>query len=75
MRSRNNAVANLSQNIDTADASWFVDAANGDLHLSSCDITELSGQGTDVSMLNDDYDHHDRDSNIDIGADQCVDIP
>lgn len=60
-----------SNNVDQAQAGWFDDASGGDLHLSSCGITEVVGQGAPHASVTDDMDLDPRGGTNDIGADQC----
>ena len=69
---RNSASAVLENNVVDANASWFVDANNGDLHLQSCSETTILGQGSELSMVADDFDSEPRNTSNDIGADQCT---
>ncbi len=71
IRSRDGAVAATSNNLDSAPASWFVDGASGDLHLSSCGIAQVAGVGTVLGDVTDDIDQQPRSADNDIGADQC----
>lgn len=75
VRARDGAEADASHNVEV-DASVFVDAAAGDLHLSSCDMMDVVGAGRampdiagDGALM--DFDHDVRDGALDIGADQC----
>jgi hypothetical protein len=70
--SRDGAQGSSSTNVSAAAAGWFVAADAGDLHLSSCDIAEVDGAGTNVEGLTVDFDNEPRGSGSpDIGADQC----
>jgi hypothetical protein len=66
------AVATASANLGTATASMFVDAAQGDLHLSS-QATAVRGVGVPVGsdICEDDIDGEPRSSQRDLGADQA----
>ncbi|HJL33578.1 MAG TPA: hypothetical protein RMI62_31100, partial [Polyangiaceae bacterium LLY-WYZ-15_(1-7)] len=72
IRARNDATATLGGNVEAAEASWFVDGAEGDLHLARCDIAEVDGAGESVAGLDDDFDGEAREGAIDVGADQCT---
>lgn len=65
------AIANASGNIDTAAPTDFVDAARGDLHLSSSP-SGIIGAGVSVAggTCDDDIDGEVRPSARDVGADQ-----
>ena len=72
IRSRQGGDGTIFNNVTTADPNWFVDASNGDLHLSRCDISEINDAGTEVQTLNLDFDRETRSySAPDIGADEC----
>lgn len=72
IRSRNDAQATLGSNNTEAQASWFVDASNGDLHLASCSNAAVDGQAENLAEVSDDVDGDARGSSPDIGADQCT---
>ena len=55
-----------------AEASWFVDASAGDLHLASCDVAAVVGAGEPVSDVTDDSDGEPRGAANDVGADDCA---
>ncbi len=61
----------ISHNVVTAERSWFVDSAAGDLHLSFA-VPSVIDQGQSVSGLIDDFDGdaRPRGAGIDIGADE-----
>ena len=63
----------LSNNLSTAEASWFVDAAAGDLHLQGI-RAGVSDTGYTIPTLTDDFDQDARPQNsaYDIGADEYV---
>ena len=65
----NGASGTTSNNIENAQASWFVNTATGDLHLSS-GANGVVDAGIPVTGLADDFDGQIRPSNITIGADQ-----
>ncbi|MFK7985454.1 MAG: hypothetical protein AB8I08_05445 [Sandaracinaceae bacterium] len=69
IRMRNGATANEAGNMTDADASWFIDATNGDLHLSGCDAAPV-GAATSVPSVTADLDGDTRDSAV-VGADDC----
>ncbi len=69
---RNNASASLENNVVNANASWFVNANNGDLHLSECNESTIVGEGTELTEVADDFDAEPRNASNDIGADQCT---
>ena len=71
MRDGADAGTTASNNVEDADASWFEDVATGDLHLSSCDLAEVVGQGMALPSVSDDIDQDPRADANDIGADQC----
>ncbi len=73
IQARNGAEAGtvLSNNVDNAQADWFVDPVNGDLHLTNCNISEVAGQALTITGLDDDIDGDQRNGTSDIGADQC----
>lgn len=69
--SRNGGQAALSSNIQNAVGSWFVDIANGDLHLVP-GVSQVIDQGTALPGVLDDFDQSPRPtgSTHDIGADE-----
>ena len=71
IQSRNGATATLQNNYTTATASFFVDPANGDLHLRTS-ATAAIDRGTPVSNAGSDWDGSPRPSGSasDIGADE-----
>ncbi len=71
IRSRNDAQAQLSSNFSDANASMFVDANNGNLHLAQCNNSNIDGMGTSMEDVVDDFDEEVRGDSNDIGADQC----
>jgi hypothetical protein len=68
---RDGATATLEGNVTDAEASDFVDAARGDLHLARCDLDGIAGAGAS-SAVSDDVDGEPRDTPPDVGADECV---
>lgn len=72
IRARNGASATLGGNVTDAEASWFVDASAGDLHLASCDVAAVVGAGEPVSDVTDDIDGEPRGAANDVGADDCA---
>jgi len=72
VRARNGANATTSGNVTDAQASWFADAAAGDLHLASCDEVSVVGAGTVLSSVTTDFDGESRGDANDIGADDCA---
>ncbi len=71
IRLRDGAAAAMEGNVTNAEASWFVDAANGDLHLASCDEASVVGAGVALASVTDDVDGASRDGANDVGADDC----
>ncbi len=71
MRERDGAHGTLSNNVATAQASWFVNASTGDLHLRSTATTVID-QVTAPAEVGDDVDGDPRPigSASDIGADE-----
>lgn len=69
IHSRNDAVADVSGNNTDAEASWFRDGANGDLHLASCDVEAMVGTADEVTVETD-VDGESRTRGV-IGADEC----
>ena len=69
--SRNGASGVVSNNVTNAVRSWFVNPANGDLHLAS-PIGSVVAAGQIVPGLSNDFDGHPRPvgAKIDIGAHQ-----
>ena len=69
--SRNGGQAALSSNVQNAIGSWFVDVANGDLHLVP-GVSQVIDQGTALPGVLDDFDQSVRPtgSTHDIGADE-----
>ncbi len=68
---RDGASATVTGNIINAQASWFVNASVGNLHLTSA-ATEAIGHGGTVSQVTTDYDGQTRPigSAPDVGADE-----
>lgn len=67
----NGSTVLLATNVTTADAAWFMDANNGDLHLHS-ERSGVTGAARSVSGLIDDFDKQSRPqgAGLDIGADE-----
>lgn len=70
--SRDGANASLGGNVKTAKATFFVDAAQGDLHLADCANSAVAGKGEVLTDVKDDLDGDARGSDNDVGADQCL---
>ena len=71
MHERDGASGTLLSNLSNAQASWFVSAASGDLHLLPA-ATSAIDQGTSHAEVSDDIDGESRlaGSALDIGADE-----
>jgi hypothetical protein len=71
---RDGASATVSHNVVTAERTWFVDPAAGDLHLRFA-VPSVIDQGQSLSGLTDDFDGdaRPRGAGIDIGADEYTD--
>ena len=67
IRLRDGADATMAGNVTDANADWFVDAANGDLHLATCDRPV----DAPVADITDDVDGDLRGAAPDVGADDC----
>ena len=68
---RNGATAEVSGNIIGADASWFVDASAGDLHLTSAAAAAIDQAHTDAGVRTDyDGDVRPAGAAADVGADE-----
>jgi len=69
IRSRNGGTATLSNNVDYALDSWFVDVSKGDLRLNN-NITSLVNGGSPLTEVTVDIDKNNRpqNSDYDIGA-------
>jgi hypothetical protein len=68
--SREGGAATLTGNVTDAQSSWFVDATNGDLHLTAS-ATGAIGQARFLPEVSTDYDGEARSSEVtDVGADQ-----
>ncbi len=76
MRERDGASGVQSGNLTTAQASWFVDSANGDLHLVST-VAEAIDQVAAPGDVTDDIDGDPRPLGAasDVGADEYGDPP
>jgi len=70
IKDRDGALAGttVSENVDTAQTSWFVDGASGDLHLADC--TAVTGI-TPHTSVDDDMDGQSRSDPTPPGADEC----
>lgn len=66
----------VSNNITTAQTSWFADVPSGDLHLSG-NISSVVGKGQAVAGLSDDFDGDSRPqgNGYEIGADELAAPP
>jgi hypothetical protein len=73
IRERDGAAAGTTadHNVTNAQAGWFVDAEEGDLHLASCALGTVVGAGAVLTSVPDDVDEDPRGATNDIGADQC----
>lgn len=73
-RSRDGGDAAVSDNVTTAQTSWFVDAAAGDLHVieNASTLASVIDQGAALAEVTDDIDGHARPqgSAYDVGADE-----
>jgi hypothetical protein len=71
--SRDSAIGTITNNVTNAIRTWFVNASNGDLHLSSV-VNEVVDAGQNINGLTDDFDGQIRPQmiNIDIGADELI---
>lgn len=67
--SRDSGTGTLSSNVSNAASSWFVNTANGDLHLASA-VSSVVDKGQTISGLTDDIDGQARPqgAGYDIGA-------
>jgi hypothetical protein len=76
LRERDGATATQSGNLTNAQASWFVNATSGDLHLAST-ATPAIDQVTAPTGVTDDYDGDSRPlgSASDVGADEYGTLP
>lgn len=72
IRLRDGAEAAMEANVTDAEASWFADAASGDLHLASCDEPSVVGAGVVLASVTDDLDGEPRGAANDVGADDCA---
>jgi hypothetical protein len=75
MRERDGATGTLAGNVTSADGSWYLDPAAGDLHLTP-DATGAIDEGV-ATALTTDIDGHSRPygSAADVGADEHVPLP
>ncbi|HUR31441.1 MAG TPA: T9SS type A sorting domain-containing protein [Saprospiraceae bacterium] len=74
IRSRDGGQGNVSNNVTDAEASWFEDVSEGDLHLAF-DVSGVVNQGVDLSTeVTDDFDQTSRPqgSAFDIGAHELI---
>jgi len=69
IRARNDAVATTSDNVMVAEDGWFVDGANGDLHLADC---SAAGEAMNIDGVGDDFDSETRADPTSPGADECA---
>jgi hypothetical protein len=70
IRQRDNASANVSNNVTDAQASWFIAANTGDLHIRPT-ITSVIDKAVSIEGLSSDIDGQTRQIGaIDIGADE-----
>ncbi len=76
MRERDGALGTLTGNLTTAQASWFVNAVMGDLHLLAT-ATDAIDQAVELANVYDDIDGDLRPIGLapDIGADEYGDPP
>jgi len=72
IRDRDGATATLAANVTDVAPAMFVDAAEGELHLSSCDDASVVGAGEVLPAITTDFDGDLRAGAHDVGADQCV---
>ncbi len=71
IQARDGALADLATNLSGAQAHWFKDSLEGDLHLAFA-VPQVTGQGTALLDLEDDMDGEIRplEDGVDIGADE-----
>ncbi|MFN2236436.1 MAG: hypothetical protein ACK2U1_19585 [Anaerolineales bacterium] len=76
MRERDGALGEQSGNLTTAQANWFIDASNGDLHLRSTAVEAIDQVSIPVGV-SDDIDGEIRPIGMapDVGADEYGDPP
>lgn len=76
LRERDGAGAAQTGNVTAAQASWFVDAPSGDLHLASTAVAAID-QATPLAAVTDDYDGDLRPAGAapDVGADEFGGAP
>jgi hypothetical protein len=72
IHNRKGGKARIENNMTHVQSNWFMDAANGDLHLVSDRITSLIDRGRTLGDVSDDFDGDTRPfgSAFDIGADE-----
>ncbi len=70
--SRDGGSGTVQNNVTNAQASWFVDTAGGDLHLTAGTLATVVDQGQSLAGVSDDFDGDSRPQGggYDIGADE-----
>jgi hypothetical protein len=66
---RDGASGTMTGNVTDAEASWFVEAGAGNLHLTSS-ATSAIDQGAPLDDVPEDIDGDSRDPSPDVGADE-----